>query len=408
MTSRTLRTRHYILALPFEEPSLSLVGGEPLTPERATCLPANGMVRVMVDRPAIRPVDVGDVVEIVPLGRWNNGDLVVCVRDGACELGRLVHAEDSRVRVIVGRREERVTLDSDAILGVATALEQGDLLFDLSRGRWRAAGKLATMLPPPLGRLLTALAWLERLRRPFFPPLFMDREDRLLSQLASAYDTEAEVIARETALLPEEEALIERHLAPGQRLLDVGCGAGREAIGFARAGLGVVGIDVAPAMIARARERALAAGLAIEFAVGDPLTWTPGGPAFDAIYFSPGIYSHIPGRDRRVRTLTRLRKLLAPGGLIVLGPVLAPSLPQLSRARLVDVVRRVGRRCGLARLAEPGDHYYRGHALGRAPVSYRYLHRFRDKADAEAELADAGLVVTDQLDPICWIARARP
>ena len=389
-----------------EDPSLSLVGGEPLTPALAARLPAGGAVRLMVDRPAVRPVDVGDVVEIVRGGPGKGGDVVVCIRDGACELGRLVHAADSRVHVEVGRRGERVTLAADAILGVATALEQGDLLFDLSRGRWRAAGRLAAMLSPQAGRLLTILAWLERLRRPFFPPLFMGGEERLLAQLASAYDAETEVIVRENALMPEEEALIARHLAPGWRLLDVGCGAGREAIGFARAGLEVVGIDLAPAMIARARERARAADLAIKFAVAEPLTW-PAGALFDAIYFSPGIYSHIPGRERRVRTLARLRDLLAPGGLIVVGPVLAPPRPLLSRSRLVDALRRIGRRCGLSRLAEPGDHYYRGHALERAPLSYRYLHRFSDHAEAEAELADAGLVVTDRLDETCWIARAR-
>jgi SAM-dependent methyltransferase len=393
--------------LPFEDPSLSLVGGEPLTPELAARLPANGTLRLMVDRPAVRPVDIGDVVEIARGAPVKAGDIVVCIRDGACELARLVRAADSRVDVVMGQWGERVTLAPAAILGVATALEQGDLLFDLSRGRWRAAGKLATMLPPPFGRLLTALAWLERLRRPFFPPLFMGGEERLLAQIAIAYDAETEVIARQTDLLPEEKALLTRHLAPGRRLLDVGCGAGREAIGFVRAGLEVVAIDVAPAMIDVARERARAAGLAIEFSVAEPLTWTASGPAFDAIYFSPGIYSHIPGRARRVRTLARLRDLLAPGGLIVVGPVLAPSPRLFSRSRFVDAVRRIGRGCGLRHLAEPGDHYYRGHALGRAPLSYRYLHRFRDHAEAEAELADAGLVVTDRLDETWWIARPR-
>lgn len=164
---------------------------------------------------------------------------------------------------------------------------------------------------------------------------------------------------------------------------------------------------MAPTVIDRARERACAAGLAIEFSVGEPLTWPAAGAAFDAIYFSPGIYSHIPGRARRVRTLSRLRDLLAPDGLIVVGPVLAPPRPLLSRSRLVDALRRVGRRCGLSHLAEPGDHYYRGHALERAPVSHRYLHRFRNHAEAEAELAEAGLMVTDRLDETCWIARAR-
>src|SRR5712692_3770727 len=206
MTSRTFGRRHYILAVPFEEPALSVVGGEPLTPELAARLPANGTVRLMVDRPAIHPVDVGDVVEIVRGGPGEGGDIVVCVRDGACRLARLIRATDSRVHLLMGRRGEPTTLAPEAIVGVATALEQGDLLLDLSRGRWRAAGKL-TMLPAPLGRFLTLLAWLERLRRPFFPPLFMGGEQRLLMQLASAYDVETEVIERETALLPEEKTL---------------------------------------------------------------------------------------------------------------------------------------------------------------------------------------------------------
>jgi hypothetical protein len=47
-----------------------------------------------------------------------------------------------------------------------------------------------------------------------------------------------------------------------------------------------------------------------------------------------------------VRTLTRLRDLLAPDGMIVLGPVLAPPLRRpLSPSR--DALRRVGRRAGL-------------------------------------------------------------
>jgi len=187
----------------------------------------------------------------------------------------------------------------------------------------------------------------------------------------------------------------------------VGCGAGREAIGFARAGLSVVGIDVAPAMIAVARERARQSGLAIEFAVAEPLTWPAGDRRFDAIYFSPGIYSHVPGRDRRVRTLARLRDLLAPGGMIVVGPVLAPPLRMLARARLVDALRRVGRGAGLKRLAEPGDHFYRGHALDRAPTAYRYIHRFGTLDEAEAEMAEAGLVVAERLDVTCWIMRPR-
>jgi SAM-dependent methyltransferase len=388
-----------------DDPALSLVGGQPLTLDVARRLPRGAVVRLMVDQPSIRPVDVGDIVEVVPGDGGRPGETVLCAHDDRCELARLIRPAGSCIEVEVGPAGRRILLPAGAVLGVATALEQGDLLFDLSHGRWRAAGRLAACLPSGMGRLLGVMALLERLRRPFFPPLFMGGEQRLLAQLTAAYGVEAEIIGRETALWPEEQALLEGYLTRGSRLLDVGCGAGREAVGFARAGLEVVGIDVAPAMIDRARERARAAGLAIEFVVGEPLTWPASRPPFDAIYFSPGIYSHIPGRARRVRTLVRLRGLLARGGLIVLGPILSPPLPLVSRTRLVDRVRRVGRAAGIRRLSEPGDHYYRGHALERAPVSYRYVHRFRDRAEAEDELAEAGLKVTERLDETCWIAR---
>jgi ubiquinone/menaquinone biosynthesis C-methylase UbiE len=389
------------------DPSLILVTGGALTPESARSLARGAVVRLMVNHPSVRPLDVGDVVEIVPGAAWRAGDLVLCERAGRCEMGRVTRYEGAITEAEVGADRARSTLAAGAILGVAIAHEQGDLLFDLSRGRWRLAGRLAARAPARLHGFLTALTWVERLRRPLFPPLFMGSEAQLLSHLAAAYDAEAEVTGREAGLSSEEQALLDRYLQPGQRLLDVGCGAGREAIGFARAGLTVVGIDVAPAMIALARERIRDAGLSIELAVAEPLTLPASVGRFDAVYFSPGIYAHIPGRDRRVRTLARLRDLLAPNGVIVVGPVLTPSLRALSRARLVDALRRISRRAGLRRLAEPGDRFYRGLALGRAATSYRYIHYFRDPGEAEAEMAEAGLVVSERLEMTCWILRRR-
>jgi SAM-dependent methyltransferase len=390
-----------------DEPSFILVGGDPLTRESARSLGPGAVVRLMVYRPAIRPVDVGDVVEIAPGMPGRAGDVVLCVHADRCELGRVIRDGGSSVEIEVGADGARHTLAAGAVLGIATALEQGDLLLDLQHGRWRAAGRLAARVPSRLGGFLVALSWLERLRRPLFPPLFMGSEAHLLARLTAAYDAEVEVTGRETALLPEEQALLERHLRPGQRLLDVGCGAGREAIGFARAGLSVVAIDLAPAMIALAADRARAAELSIELAIAEPLTLPASIGRFDAVYFSPGIYAHIPGRERRVRTLARLRECLTPGGLIVVGPVMAPPLRAFSRARLVDALRRVGRLAGLHRLAEPGDRFYRGHALERAAMSYRYIHYFSSSAEAEAEMADAGLAVAERLDTTCWIVRPR-
>ena len=58
-------------------------------------------------------------------------------------------------------------------------------------------------------------------------------------------------------------------VAPGTRMLDVGCGAGQIAIPAARAGAIVTGIDLASNLIDQARARAVQEGLSVQFDVGD-------------------------------------------------------------------------------------------------------------------------------------------
>jgi 2-polyprenyl-3-methyl-5-hydroxy-6-metoxy-1,4-benzoquinol methylase len=54
------------------------------------------------------------------------------------------------------------------------------------------------------------------------------------------------------------------HISPSLDVLDVGCGTGRHAVEMARRGYRVVGIDVATSYLARAREAARKAGMALE------------------------------------------------------------------------------------------------------------------------------------------------
>jgi len=56
---------------------------------------------------------------------------------------------------------------------------------------------------------------------------------------------------------------------PGQRVLDVGCGAGQLALIAARSGAEVTGCDIATNWLERARERALQEGLQVSFEEGD-------------------------------------------------------------------------------------------------------------------------------------------
>jgi SAM-dependent methyltransferase len=55
----------------------------------------------------------------------------------------------------------------------------------------------------------------------------------------------------------------------GDRVLDVGCGCGDTTLRLAHRGAAATGVDVSQPMLARARERAAAAGLDVRFVLGD-------------------------------------------------------------------------------------------------------------------------------------------
>lgn len=63
--------------------------------------------------------------------------------------------------------------------------------------------------------------------------------------------------------------LTEWDIAPGSHFLDIGCGAGQIAIPAARAGVQVIGVDIADNLIEHARHRAAAEGLLAHFEVAD-------------------------------------------------------------------------------------------------------------------------------------------
>ena len=68
----------------------------------------------------------------------------------------------------------------------------------------------------------------------------------------------------------QEVDFLERILgvASGERVLDLGCGAGRHAIEFALRGYKVVGVDISPWLLRVARQRASQAGVEVTFLQG--------------------------------------------------------------------------------------------------------------------------------------------
>ena len=153
--------------------------------------------------------------------------------------------------------------------------------------------------------------------------LVEDLAERLRPREPAADDWTGERAARWVAIA----ASIERQLAPvsdvlfaaaglrpGERVLDVGCGAGpttRQAASAVGPSGAVVGIDIAQAMLdAAAAEAAPPGAAAIEWLRADVATWEPDRRPFDAVISRFGVmFFSDPGA-----AFTNLRRATAPGG----------------------------------------------------------------------------------------------
>ncbi len=111
------------------------------------------------------------------------------------------------------------------------------------------------------------------------------------------------------------EVVVER-LRPqgGQRWLDLACGTGAVAERAAAAGASVTGIDLAPALIATARERAEDLGLEIDYRVGDCEALDIPDASFDVVSSTCGIM-FAPDHAATAAELARVTK---PDGRIAL------------------------------------------------------------------------------------------
>jgi len=121
---------------------------------------------------------------------------------------------------------------------------------------------------------------------------------------------------RITETIVDIHDIVLERLAPqdGDRLLDLACGTGAVAERAAAAGADVTGIDLAPALIETARERAESLGLSIDYAVGDAENLDVPDASFDKLSSTCGIM-FAPDHEAVAGELARVMK---PGGRIAL------------------------------------------------------------------------------------------
>jgi SAM-dependent methyltransferase len=350
---------------------LRLDSGEPLDATGVAALGAGATLALRVMRP-VAPLREGQIVHVRRCGDTEKPGLTVS----------LTADEPARARVV--------------------AIERGPV-------RLAADGPLARRLPARwLPRLADALEVAARLARPLTPPLFLGDAQTCLDAVRAKYSRTPEVRRYATLAAGDIERLelelVSGVVPRGGRVLDVGCGAGREALGLARAGYRVVGIDLSPTMVAAARDAAHRAGLAVEFRVGSLTDLDEPAGSYDGAYIAAALH-HVPGRARRVDALRRVGQALVPGGTVLLFVVYRAPRALLSRSRLVDGIRALGRWLPFdLPLSEPGDGYMREVSEASDPRTPIFFHDYASPAEVGAELDAAGFVA-HEAERGWWLCR---
>lgn len=143
---------------------------------------------------------------------------------------------------------------------------------------------------------------------------------------AQIYDFLVMLMTRGREKAFRQEILDLSGIAPGERLLDIGCGTGTlaiEAAQRAQPGGTVAGVDISPEMLDRASRKALWEGMDISFRRADGADLPFVDESFDIVTVTLAL--HMMPRDRLPLCLAEMRRVLKPGGRLLLVDYAGPA-----------------------------------------------------------------------------------
>jgi ubiquinone/menaquinone biosynthesis C-methylase UbiE len=193
-----------------------------------------------------------------------------------------------------------------------------------------------------------------------------------------------------------ETALVRHAFAPGQRILDVGCGAGREGVAMVRQGLQVIGIDLVHEMAHSAVQRAEAGGVHLPILVANCLSLPFSEASFDGVTMLGQVITFIPSRELRLVALRSVLGVLRPGGMLAMTTHNRRCHPKFSlyfawANRWRQICRRLGRQ---SRLGDYDRWSLRDCGVRAGSGQRLYFHMY-DMDEALTDLGGAGFEILD-------------
>jgi len=134
---------------------------------------------------------------------------------------------------------------------------------------------------------------------------------------AAAYDADMGRAADAMDDIPFYVELAKQAAANGEAVLELGCGTGRVTIPIAQAGVEIVGLDNAPAMLDVARRKAAAAGVDVRWVTADMRSFRLE-QRFGLVIIPFRSFLHLLTDADQLACLARVHEHLLPGGRLAL------------------------------------------------------------------------------------------
>jgi cyclopropane fatty-acyl-phospholipid synthase-like methyltransferase len=102
---------------------------------------------------------------------------------------------------------------------------------------------------------------------------------------------------------------------PGMRVLEIGCGEGRNSVWLAQQGCAVTGVDISPLALAKAGKLAAERGVKVQWIEADIVNWAWEAERFDAVAC---IFIQFAAPEGRQRIFSGMQQTLCSGGHVLL------------------------------------------------------------------------------------------